>query len=113
MDDGQLPTQLWIDAHLRTFTQKGGFYTIINKGAYARGTVMLKLFAPGRGVMVLQQQRDLASGAMGWLALFSGEAVAEDKADEYIQKAVGRDPDLWVIEIEDREFRNPFEGKIF
>lgn len=111
-DDDQLPTQLWIDAQLHVFTKKGGFYTVINKGAYARGTVMLKLFAPMRGAMVLQQQRDM-NGVMGWMALFSGQIVAEAKADEYIKKATDRDPDLWVIEIEDKELKNPFEGKIF
>jgi hypothetical protein len=111
MDD-RLPTALWIDAHLRHLDQSGTFYYIVNKGAYAAGTVMLKLFNPGKGALVLQQQRNM-DGFMGWLALFDGQAVEESKADDYIHRAIGRDPDLWVIEIEDRELKNPFEGKIF
>ena len=111
MTDDRLPTSLWLDAHFRTLTRQGVFYTIINKGAPASGTVMLKLYAPGQGAKLLQQQRDL-DGVMGWLALFNGETVEEGKADDYIRRAVDRDPDVWVIEIEDKAFRNPFEGKV-
>jgi hypothetical protein len=112
MADDRLPTALWIDAHLHQLNKTGTFYYILNKGAYASGTVMIKLFAPGKGAMVLQQQRD-PDGVMGWLALFDGVAVEEARADDYVRRAISRDPDLWVIEVEDRALKNPFEGKIF
>ena len=111
MDD-RLPTALWVDAHLRQLTLNAVPYYIVNKGAYATGTVMLKLCNPGQGCKLLQQQRDL-DGNMGWMVLFKGDVVEEQKADEYIRRAVGRDPDVWAIEIEDREMKNPFEGKVF
>jgi len=112
MDDDRLPTAFFVDAHLKQLTLRGIPYYIVNKGAYASGTVMLKLYAPGTGCKILQQQRDL-DGKMGWMALFKGETVAEKEADDYIRRAVSRDPDLWVIEIEDRDMTNPFEGKVF
>ena len=111
MADNRLPTTLWIDAHLHQMNKEGRYYYILNKGAPAAGTVMVKLFAPGKGAIVLQQQRD-SNGEMGWLALFEGVAVEETKADDYIRRSIDRDPDLWVIEVEDRELKNPFEGKI-
>src|SRR5262245_7775259 len=110
-DDDRLPTALWVEAHLKRLALEGVPYYILNKGAYAAGTVMLKLFAPGQGAKVLQQQRDL-DGVMGWMELFNGDIVEENKADDYIRRAVDRDPDVWVIEIEDKGFVNPFEGKI-
>ncbi|MBU0859200.1 MAG: DUF1491 family protein, partial [Alphaproteobacteria bacterium] len=48
-----------------------------------------------------------------WLALFKGAVTPEGEVDAYITRAVNMDPDLWVIEVEDREKRNPFEGKVF
>lgn len=110
-DDGRLPTSLWLDAQLRVIAMRGMPYTVINKGAYASGTVMLKIYAPGEGCLLLQQQRGL-DGQMGWMALFKGAVTAEGEVDAYITRAVDRDPDLWVIEVEDREKRNPFEGKL-
>ena len=86
-------------------------YYIVNKGAYAAGTVLLKLCAPGQGCSVLIQQRDL-DGNLGWMNALNTEIVEEAKADEYIRRSVARDPDVWVIEIEDKERKNPFEGKI-
>ena len=111
-DNDRLPTALWVDAHLRRLTLEAVPYYIVNKGAPASGTVMLKLYAPGQGTKLLQQQRDL-DGDMGWLALFQGETVEEAKAVDYIRRAIERDPDVWVIEIENKKFTNPFEGKVF
>lgn len=73
---------------------------------------MLKMYALGEGELLMQQQRNL-EGEMGWMALFKGAVTPEAEVDAYIARSVGRDPDLWAIEIEDREKRNPFEGKVF
>ena len=48
---------------------------------------------------MLSQARDM-EGEMGWMAAFSGELVAETEADAYIARAMDRDPDLWVVELD-------------
>jgi hypothetical protein len=112
MTDDRLPTALLLDAHFHRFMTDGVPYYVLNKGAYAAGTILLKLNGRENGCVVLQQQRDL-DGQMGWMKLFKGQIVGETEADSYIQRAVDRDPDVWAIEVEDRTLTNPFEGKVF
>ncbi len=112
MFDDRFPTKLWVDAHLQQLTVTGVPYYIHQTGNFGSGMVMVKINGLDAGCKLMQQQRNL-DGELGWMMMFKGEVVAESEADEYIQRAVGRDPDLWVIEIEDREMNNPFEGKVF
>jgi hypothetical protein len=51
-------------------------------------------------------------GVLGWMAAFSGKLVAETEADAYISRAMARDPDLWVVEIESPDGWHPFEGRL-
>jgi hypothetical protein len=60
---------------------------------------------------VLSQVRDI-HGRLAWMPAFAGRAVAEDEADAYVARAVARDPDLWVVEVEDPAGRNPFDGPV-
>ena len=40
------------------------------------------------------------------------EEIAESEIDAYIRRSIERDPDVWAIEIEDKELKNPFGGNI-
>lgn len=112
MNDDRLPTALYVDAHLRRLAAEGVYYYILQKGAYASGSILLKINGIENGCVLLQQQRDL-DGKMGWMKMLKGDVAPETDADAYIARARDRDPDLWVIEVEDRGLNNPFEGKIF
>ena len=76
------------------------------------GAILLKINQLAEGCRVLSQARAL-DGVLGWLAAFKGALVAETEADAYLARAAARDPDIWVVEIEDRSGRNPFDGDIF
>ncbi len=110
MEDDRLPTSLWVDAHLRRLDLSATPYYVLNKGAPASGTVMIKINGIENGCLLLQQQRDL-DGVMGWMRMLDGQD--EKRIDLYIKQCLDRDPDLWVIEVEDRSLENPFEGNVF
>lgn len=114
MDDSpeaRLPVHFWIDAQLKPLNDRGIFYYIAQKGERNSGIVLLKLNGLNGSCSLLIQQRNI-DGKMGWMHAMGKELVEERDADQYIQRSISRDPDLWVIEIEDREMKNPFEGKI-
>jgi len=105
----RLPTALYVDAHLKNLTAQAKFYHFIQKGNHSSGIVMLKLNNLQGKVKLIVQERDFMTDQMTWAAALEEEIVDEPQADEYIQRAISRDPDLWVIEIEDRDMQNPFE----
>ncbi len=108
--DEDLPTALWVQLHLRQADLASIPAVVTRKGDPHRGTILLKLAQRPEGWRVLNQARD-GKGQRAWLAALQGAVVAEADADAYISKAVARDGDLWVIEIDDRDGRNPFPGQ--
>ncbi len=111
MTKGRLPTDVWVKAHMRRCMAEGIPVTVARRGEAYGGLVLLKLNLLEDGCRVLSQTRDL-DGQLAWLPALKGALVEESEADSYIARAVARDPDLWVIEIEDRAGWHPFEGKI-
>ncbi len=103
-----LPIHIWIDAKLSTLNARGVFYYIQQRGEQNTGTILLKLNGLAGECKLLVQQRDL-DGVLGWVNALRKEIVKEMEADQYITRSTSNDPDLWVIEIEDREMNNPFE----
>ena len=103
-----LPVHLLIDATLKTLTERGVFYYILQRGEKSSGVILLKMSDRTGICKLITQQRDL-DGALQWVPAMEQEKVSESDADAYITRATTRDPDLWVIEIEDPDMVNPFD----
>jgi hypothetical protein len=111
MTDDRLPTDFWLKAHLRRLSAEGIPVAVTHRGEATGGTVLVKLNQLELGCRVLTQARG-SDGALGWLAAFENRLVDEAEADAYVARAVKRDPDVWVVEIEDRAGRHFFEGRM-
>jgi hypothetical protein len=106
----RIPTHLWLESKIRELSAKGIGVYVVNKGERMGGLVLLKLSNQTGQCRLLTQQRDF-EGVLGWHNIFNEDIIEEKKADEYTARAVGRDPDLWVVEIENPLMDNPFETK--
>jgi hypothetical protein len=109
--DGRLSTELWVSAHLRRCNDQGLFAAVLRKGDAWGGALIVKLNLLDGTFKLLNQTRDI-DGNVAWLGVQQGALMTEADATAYIERQVKRDPDLWVVEIEDKQGRNPFEGKI-
>ncbi|GAB5470350.1 MAG: DUF1491 family protein [Rhodospirillales bacterium] len=107
MSGGRLPTHLWVMAVVRQENAAGRPVMVLRKGERSGGGLLVKINLLNGSFLVLAQQRDL-EGRLGWMAALKGECESESQVDDYIDRAVKRDPDLWVVEVEDREAENPF-----
>lgn len=107
MSENRLPTHLWLEAKIRELTARGQGVYVARRGDAANGVVLLKIVDMAGGCRLLTQQRDL-EGVLRWVNALSNAQPDEKAADDYIRRAVSVDPDLWVIELEDRQLRNPF-----
>jgi len=111
MSEGRIATELWVMAHIRQCSAQGIMATVVKRGDDWGGAVVIKLNLLGPGFKVLTQSRDI-DGNIAWLQAKDGAVLNETDADEYIARQTARDPDLWVVEIEDRSGKIPFAGKL-
>lgn len=107
----RLATELFVQAHLRQCFARGLTAIVAHKGDAWGGAIIVKLNLLGPGCRLLSQTRD-AAGEIAWLQVQKGDLMPEKEADAYIARQVARDPDLWVVEIEDKAGANPFPGKL-
>jgi hypothetical protein len=102
----ELKTEVWASALIRRATIAGAFAAVGRKGDKDAGAVLVKvatldgrarLYAPARNGEGERIWLDLSAGTLG---------ENEPDVDAYVQKRARTDPDLWVIEVEDKKGRH-------
>lgn len=99
----RLTAEFWVAAYLTRLRLKDIPAFITAKGDLTAGAVLVKLNTLDGQAEVFQKSFDLMTGERAWISLSKGE---ERVVDETITKQCGFDPDLWVIEVEDRAGRH-------
>ena len=99
----RLTTEIWIAAYLTRLRIATIPAFIVQKGDQTAGAVLVKLNTLDGNARCFQRSFDLASGERQWVILNEGEEIDVDAS---IGKQKSFDPDLWVIEIEDRDGRH-------
>jgi hypothetical protein len=111
VSEARLKTRLVVQAAIRLCTIRSIPAAVTRRGDDDAGTILVKLNQLDRGCIVLVETR-APDGARAWLRATGAEPVTDEAAEAYIARQVRRDPDLWVVEIEDRSGRSAFDGKI-
>jgi hypothetical protein len=106
----RLKAGFFVRALIRRAEVAGAQAYVVKKGSEEAGAVFLKISKLDGTCMVLNQIT-LGQSERGW-ARPLGDACDEAKASAYFERQKTYDPDLWIIEIEDRQGRTFVDEKI-
>lgn len=109
----RLKAGIWVAAYMRTVRLKDGFAYLSQRGSEEAGSVLIRFERDG-GHVVLSPGYGM-EGERTWMRATGPQAVSAAEAEAYIQRRLKTDPDLWVVDIEDRQGRHfltePVEGE--
>jgi hypothetical protein len=105
----RIKSEIWVRAYLRRCQAEGVPVAIVRRGDEAAGAIFIcidrldgtvRLYGPApAGLIESETERR-------WVSCFGGSGASAEKADNYLARQREFDPDLWIIEIEDRAGRH-------
>lgn len=98
----RLAAGVWVSAYLTRLRLAGIAAYVTAKGDAEAGAVAVKVALLDGRARAYERRSDLMSGARVWMLFAEG---AEVEVDAQLARARARDPDLWLIELEDRQGR--------
>ncbi len=109
MSEDRVKAKLWVQMALRMGDLDGRPGAVLRKGDPDAGGILVVLRGRG-GLSVLSQVR--TGGESAWMRATGEAGVDQAVVDAYVDRQVGRDPDVWVLEFEAPDLLPPFEAKI-
>jgi hypothetical protein len=102
----RLSTLVWVDAYRMRLELAGIPVFVVARGDATAGAVLVKLNRlDGHGCLF--QRVTAMDGSRPWDVLLDGE---EAELDAVVTRQRAADPDLWVLEVEDREGRHMLDA---
>ncbi|RYI30833.1 MAG: DUF1491 family protein [Acetobacteraceae bacterium] len=98
----RLASGVWVSAYLTRLRLADIPAYVTAKGDPTAGAVVVKVALLDGSARAYERRSDLMTGARAWIVLAEGP---EADVDALLARTRGRDPDLWVIELEDRQGR--------
>jgi hypothetical protein len=105
----RIKSEIWVMAYLRRCSFNGAPAVIARRGQGDGGAIFIR-------INTLDSQASVYGPALAGLdessterrwSLCCGEgAVSDTEADNYLKRQAEFDPDIWVIEVEDRDGRH-------
>jgi hypothetical protein len=105
-----LSSDLWVSALIRRAEIAGAYATVVKKGDDRAGSVIVKAYDTSTRTAKLYTEAFGQDGERLWIQPVTSDS--ESELDAYVARQRGYDPDLWVVEIEDREGRHFITEKV-
>ncbi|WP_024573990.1 MULTISPECIES: DUF1491 family protein [unclassified Afipia] len=106
----RLKSSIWVAGYLRRCQGAGMFGAVRRRGAEEAGAVFVKIALMDGTAMLFvpapQTAYDDSRPAERVFIQSPAQAVDEQVVESRLAKEIGFDPDVWIVEIEDREGRH-------
>lgn len=105
----RLRAEIWVKAYLRTCNNAGAMAVVVRHGDDDAGAVFIKTRSPdGAASLFGPAPAGLDSQDLqrSWSPLLDDAETSEADIDAYLAQQYSFDPDIWVIEVEDRAQRH-------
>ena len=104
----RLATGIWVSAYLARLRAAAIPVYVTARGDDTAGAVLVKVATMDGRATAFQRSVDLMTGARTWVVLREGD---EAEVDASVARQRGFDPDLWVLEVEDRAGRHLLDAE--
>lgn len=105
----RLRADIWVAAYLRRCAVEGAIATLRRRGAAEAGAIFVKVDRlDGRAALYgPAPQSELAERGVErlWARVHQDEWVDPEIIEKRLQREITFDPDLWIVEVEDRDGR--------
>lgn len=101
-----LRTDIWVRGHLRRCFAQGLTGAVAHKGNPEAGAVYVRVWLSAQAAKLYAPAPGPAyddSGSRRWTRVRDGEALTGSEAEAYVAKQLRFDPDLWIVDIDDRD----------
>jgi hypothetical protein len=99
----RLTSNFWVSAYLARLRLADIPAFVLHHGDDTAGAVLVKLNTLDGRAQAFQRSFNLLSGERAWISLAEGH---EPEVDAAIARQRQFDPDLWVLEVEDKQGRH-------
>ncbi len=114
----RLKSGIWVAAYLRRCNVEGSFAAVRRRGAEEAGAVFIKISRlDGTAILygpAAQSTFDEAQPADRnfTVLLGGGQPASEADVEARLTREIRFDPDVWIVEVEDRAGRNFLDGNV-
>jgi hypothetical protein len=101
----KLKARIWVQALIRRAEANGASAFVARRGEDEAGAVLVKVSLLN-SMAIVWASSFAREGGRRWIRAIGDTPVSDADAQAYIARAIMRDGDLWVVEVEDRQGRD-------
>ncbi len=112
----RVKSEIWTSAYIRHCQSQGLFAAVCRRGDNDAGAIYIKINTlDGLAYLYTPAPTGFSEDSYDrmWLAHEEGIKLSERDVDQYLQTQSLSDPDMWIIELEDKQGRHFLEDAIY